>query len=49
MPKKLYLGDFEELDEDDMSIYSKQNREHMLEDDELTPIEEAFLAGYESA
>ena len=35
--------------EDDGSIYSKEMRESLLEDDELTPIEEAFMSGYEDA
>ncbi|MBI1935805.1 hypothetical protein HYS31_05175 [Candidatus Woesearchaeota archaeon] len=34
---------------DDSSIYSKEIREAMLEDDELSPFEEAFMDGYESA
>jgi len=48
MPKKLYMGDIEEIDED-IGIYSKKNRELMLDDDELTPMEEAFMSGYDSA
>lgn len=36
-------------DEDDISIYSKEVRELMLEDDELSPMEEAFMEGYENA
>ena len=38
----------EETDED-ISIYSKEARELLLDDDELTPIEEAFMNGYEDA
>lgn len=36
-------------DKEDISIYSKEARESMLEDDELTPAEEAFMTGYEEA
>lgn len=35
--------------EDDMSIYSKGIREILLEDDELSPMEEAFMEGYDEA
>ena len=41
--------EYDEKDTDDISIYSKEARESMLDDDELTPIEEAFMAGYEGA
>lgn len=39
----------EEDSEDDISIYSKDVREALLDDDELTPSEEAFMQGYEDA
>ena len=39
----------EEQNEDDISIYSKDTRESMLDDDELSPMEEAFMQGYEDA
>ena len=39
----------EDKDEDDISIYSKEVREIMLDDDELSPMEEAFMNGYEDA
>ena len=39
----------EEEDEDDISIYSKGVREGLLEDDELSAMEEAFMSGYEDA
>ena len=39
----------EEKDEDDISIYSKDVRESLLDDDELSPMEEAFMNGYEDA
>ena len=35
--------------EDDISIYSEEVRESLLENDELTPTEEAFMSGYEDA
>ena len=41
--------EYDEEDKDDTCIYSKEVRESMLDDDELTPIEEAFMAGYEEA
>ena len=34
---------------DDISIYSKDARESLLDDDELSPMEEAFMNGYEDA
>ena len=39
----------EEKTDDDLSIYSKDVRESLLEDDELSPMEEAFMNGYEDA
>ena len=36
----------EELDE---SIYSEENRKDMVDNDELTPLEEAFMMGWEEA
>ena len=39
----------EDKDEDDISIYSRDVRESMLDDDELSPMEEAFMNGYEDA
>lgn len=41
--------DREEETDDDISIYSKTARESLLDDDELTPMEEAFMNGYEDA
>ena len=41
--------DEDENDEDDMNIYSKQLRESLLEDDELSSWEEGFMLGYEEA
>ena len=36
-----------EREEDDLSIYSSNMRDIMLDDDELSPSEEAFITGYE--
>ena len=47
MLKKKYME--EEESDDDISIYSKDVRELMLDDDELSPMEEAFMNGYEDA
>lgn len=49
MPKKARIVEVEDEDNDDISIYSKNALEAMLEDDELTPTEEAFMQGYEDA
>lgn len=38
-----------EEESDDISIYSKNALESMLDDDELTPGEEAFMQGYGDA
>ena len=46
--RKKYPQD-EEKDSDDINIYSREVRELMLEDDELSPMEEAFMSGYEDA
>ena len=48
MLRKKYRRE-EENSEDDISIYSKDVREIMLDDDELSPMEEAFMNGYEDA
>lgn len=45
--KRLERDDVE--DEDDLTIYSKDVRESWLEDDELSPMEEAFMNGYDNA
>ena len=39
----------EKKDEDDISVYSSYARELLLEDDELSPLEDAFMQGYEDA
>ncbi|HLC61508.1 MAG TPA: hypothetical protein VJI52_00640 [Candidatus Nanoarchaeia archaeon] len=38
----------EEESWDDLGIYTSDARESMLEDDEITPFEEAFMKGYEA-
>lgn len=47
MMKKKILQ--EEKSDDDLGIYSKDMRESLLDDDELSPMEEAFMSGYEEA
>ena len=47
MRKKWGYGD--EESDDDINIYSKTVRESLLDDDELSPMEEAFMNGYEDA
>ena len=39
----------EEESTDDINFYAKDVRESMLDDDELSPSEEAFMSGYEDA
>ncbi len=46
--KKKYFNE-EKVDEDEVNIYSKEARETMLDDDELSPMEEAFMNGYDTA
>lgn len=47
LKKKYYNA--EEEGADDINIYSKEVRESLLDDDELSPMEEAFMNGYEDA
>ena len=47
LKKRIYRD--EEISEDDNTIYSKEVRENLLDDDELSPMEEAFMSGYEDA
>ncbi|MBS3131884.1 hypothetical protein J4212_05615 [Candidatus Woesearchaeota archaeon] len=51
MKAKEELFTEEEIDaiEGDESIYSERVRDALLEDDELSPMEEAFMRGYEEA
>lgn len=39
----------ESTEEDDLNIYSSDVRESMLDNDELSPMEDAFMNGYEDA
>lgn len=39
----------ESVNEDDLNIYASDVRESMLDNDELSPMEEAFMNGYEDA
>lgn len=48
MRKERHYKDDENSD-DDINIYSKSVRESMLDDDELSAAEEAFMSGYENA
>ena len=36
-------------EEDDITIYSRYVRDLLLDDDELSPIEDAFMNGYDEA
>lgn len=47
LKKRIYAD--EETNEDDINIYSKDVRENLLDNDELSPLEEAFMSGYEDA
>jgi len=40
---------YEEESEDDIGIYSKDARESLLDNDELSPMEDAFMDGYDAA
>ena len=42
------IGEIEKEIEED-SIYQRETRERLLEEDELSPFEEAFMRGYEEA
>ena len=44
-----FLHIFEEENLGDDSIYSEATRDQLLEDDELSPMEEAFMRGYDEA
>ena len=47
MKKVVKTLDEESLKDD--SIYTREARLHLIEDDELSPWEEAFMEGYEEA
>lgn len=44
MKKRIYLEVEEDLD-----IYNEEARESLIEDDEISSAEEAFMEGYENA
>lgn len=46
MKKRILLVEEEHSEED---VYAEETREVMLEDDEISPAEEAFMNGYEEA
>ena len=43
----LHIAEEENLGDD--SIYSEATRDQLLDDDELSPMEEAFMRGYDEA
>lgn len=47
LKRKRYTDD--EDSNDDVNIYSKSARELLLDDDEISPSEEAFMDGYGEA
>ncbi len=46
--KRIYESE-EESSDDDINFYSKNVRESLLDDDELSAMEDAFMSGYEDA
>ncbi len=46
---KKFKFDEDEFFADDENIYSEEAREMLLDEDELSPEEEAFMRGYEQA
>lgn len=46
--KKILLEE-DNLDNEDDDIYSEEMRELLLDEDELSPEEEAFMRGYDEA
>tara|TARA_Y100000294_G_scaffold167506_1_gene176731 strand:+ start:1172 stop:1327 length:156 start_codon:yes stop_codon:yes gene_type:complete len=49
MEKEFFVDEETEQMLDDESIYSENVREQLLEDDELSPQEAAFMQGYDEA
>lgn len=39
----------EDFFEDEENVYSEESREHLVEDEEITPEEEGWMMGYEEA
>ena len=44
-PRKVWYID----DEEEVTIYSEEGRESLLDEDQLDPFEEAFMRGYDEA
>ena len=44
---KIVYDEDEDNEEDDTNIYSRQIRESLLEDDEISSWEEGFMSGYD--
>ena len=49
MEKEVVVDKVLDYSIDDESIYSEDVRDLLLEDDELSPFEDAFMRGYEEA
>ena len=49
MEKEILIDKEVDEDLDDESIYSENVRDQLLEDDELSPMEAAFMQGYDEA
>ena len=49
MEKEIIIDKELEQNLDDESIYSEDVRDQLLEDDELSPTEAAFMQGYDGA
>lgn len=49
MEKEVIIGNDRDNSIDDENIYAEDARNILLEDDELSPFEEAFMRGYEEA
>ena len=49
MEKEILVDKETDVSLDDENIYSENVREQLLEDDELSPMEAAFMQGYDEA
>ena len=49
MEKEFLIDKLVDENLDDESIYSEQVRDQLVEDDELSPMEAAFMQGYDEA
>jgi len=43
------MPEYEDDDEEEVTVYDEEGREDMIEDGELSPEEEGFMRGYEEA